>query len=107
MNDECFNKCRVFLEGQIDKNPENKELVCAYVKLIEVKSTHDRETQKAVIEKDIRQAEFSKQFQTAVHTNDTQFNINANKNWAETQQNWHRQQAGMFGSLLTSPYVTG
>ncbi len=41
MNSIDFDKCRVFLENMIEKNPENKELIQAYVKLIETKTEFD------------------------------------------------------------------
>lgn len=41
MNDFNFNNCRNFLERMIQSNPDNTELVKAYVKLIEKKSEVD------------------------------------------------------------------
>lgn len=114
MNNEDFNKCREFLESQISKKPENKELLTVYQRLIELKSDHDKETQKAIIvEKEIREAEYQKQLQSTVHTNNTQFDINANNNWAATQQNYqnnyaatqqnyHNQQTGTFNNFVNN-----
>ena len=36
-----FENCRAFLETQIDKNPENSDLVKAYVSLFENKTKFD------------------------------------------------------------------
>jgi molecular chaperone DnaK (HSP70) len=41
MNDFDFNKSRLFLETMIEKTPENKDLIQAYVKLIEKKTEFD------------------------------------------------------------------
>lgn len=41
MNNCDFDKSRNFLEYMIEKNPENKELIQAYVKLIEKKTEFD------------------------------------------------------------------
>ena len=41
MNNIDFDKCRYFLENMIEKNPESKDLIQAYVKLIEAKSRFD------------------------------------------------------------------
>lgn len=41
MNDFNFNNCRNFLERMIEANPDNAELVKAYVKLIEKKAEVD------------------------------------------------------------------
>ena len=41
MNDWIFNECRNFLESMINKEPENKELIQAYIKLIEKKTESD------------------------------------------------------------------
>ena len=118
MNSEDFNKCREFLESQISEKPENKELLAVYQRLIEVKGDHDKETQKAMIEKEIREAECQKQFQSTAHTNNTQFEINANNNLSATQQNYQNnaaatrqnydtQQAGVFNNFLNNglPYL--
>lgn len=41
MNDFNFNNCRNFLERMIESNPDNAEIVKAYVKLIEKKAEVD------------------------------------------------------------------
>jgi putative N-acetylmannosamine-6-phosphate epimerase len=41
MNSFDFNNCRFFLEEIIKNNPENKEYISAYIKLIEKKSDFD------------------------------------------------------------------
>jgi hypothetical protein len=41
MNNVDFQNCRLFLEAQIEKNPENHELIKAYVRLIEKKTEFD------------------------------------------------------------------
>lgn len=113
MNSEDFNKCREFLEQQISNSPENKEMIAVYQKLIELKSTHDKETQKAMIEKEVRESEFQKQYQSTVHTNNTNFDMNSQNNWAATQQNYqnnmaatqqnyHNQQYSAFNGMVNS-----
>lgn len=116
MNSEDFNKCREFLESQIAKNPENKELIETYRYLIESKSNYDKETQKSIIEKEVREAEFQKQLQSTIHTNNTNYGIaagnnlaatqqNYQNNYAATQQNWHTQQAGAFNNIVNSGLI--
>ncbi|MBS7690168.1 hypothetical protein I0E98_05535 [Pseudomonas lalucatii] len=51
MKSEDFNKCREFLEKEISEHPENGELLKVYLRLIELKSDYDKETDKAWIEK--------------------------------------------------------
>lgn len=41
MNGWDFNNCRAFLERMIHENPDNAELVKAYVKLVEKKTEYD------------------------------------------------------------------
>lgn len=41
MNQWDFNNCRLFLEEMIRANPENKDLIGAYQKLIEKKADFD------------------------------------------------------------------
>lgn len=43
MNNYDFSQCRFFLEDMLAKYPDNKELVSAYIKLIEKKTEFDIE----------------------------------------------------------------
>ena len=66
MNSQDFDKCRQFLEDQLSKNIDNKELLATYQKLIELKSQYDTATDKALIEKEIREAELNTQDRKSV-----------------------------------------
>lgn len=87
MKSEEFNKCREFLENQIqaltDETYRNN-LLQTYQKLLELKSTYDKDTDRALIEKEIKQAEFFEQTNQVYNTN-----------WHATQQNWQNNQASM------------
>lgn len=50
MNSWDFGQCRIFLEAMIAKHPDNKELVLAYIKLIEKKTEFDIEFFKCDVE---------------------------------------------------------
>lgn len=99
MNSEDFNKCREFLEKSLESSPENNELLNAYVKLLELKSKYDTETDKALIEKEIRESELQANYQTAVHTNNTNYNTASNQNFAE---NYRHDQTQMHGTVQTA-----
>lgn len=114
MNSEDFNKCRQFLEEQLSKNIENKDLLATYQKLIELKSQYDQATDKAVIEKELKQAELDTQFRTTVHTSNvefdkaihrhnTDFNIAANNNATQFQQHHMTTQAGILNTAMGQP----
>ncbi|MEG9304503.1 hypothetical protein [Psychrobacter celer] len=47
MHNDNFNRCANFLEQLIMNNPENKEALSAYTKLLEYKSKFDAEVYKA------------------------------------------------------------
>ncbi len=115
MKSEEFEKCREFLEKSISENPDNNGFLEAYVKLIELKSTYDKETDKALIEKEIRQAEFNTQYNTAVHTNNTDydksvyqnntdFNVANNNNNAASFQHQQTQQFGAVNNAMNNGY---
>lgn len=90
MKSEEFNKCREFLENQIQASTDEtyrNNLLQTYQKLLELKSTYDTDTDRALIEKEIKQAEFSAQT-NQVH----------NANWHATQQNWQNNQASMHNN---------
>ena len=114
MNSEDFNKCRQFLEEQLSKNIENKDLLATYQKLIELKSQYDQTTDKAVIEKEIKQAEFDAQYHTvlqtsnvdyskAVHKNNIDYNIAANNAATQFQQHQMTTQAGVLNTAMGQP----
>jgi len=82
MNSEDFNKCRVFLEKLIVQDGINESALNAYVKLIELKSIHDREIEKSVIEKEIRESESYDKYRASRHRNDTDYDIARDNNRA-------------------------
>jgi hypothetical protein len=96
MKTEEFNKCRQFLEEQLSNNLDNKELIAAYVKLIESKSQYDTATDKAIIEKEIREAELNTQFRTTAYANDTDLNKAIHRNNIDYSMAWNTQQAESY-----------
>lgn len=64
MRTEEFNKCREFLEGQIIRTPDNKELISAYQKLLELKSIYDTKIHTSILEKKKRDTEAQQQIKT-------------------------------------------
>ncbi len=107
MKSEDFDKCRQFLEKTIAENPENGETLKVYLRLIELKSEYDKETDKAWIEKEIRQAEYNFQYQSTVHTNNTDLdktyhtnNTNHNMAWNQNQaENYRNDQNQMHNTV--------
>jgi hypothetical protein len=93
MKSEDFEKCRVFLEKSISDSPENGELLKVYLRLIELKSEYDKETDKAWIEKEIRETESNLQFQATVHSNNTDFNKTQHTNNSNNNTAWNQQQS--------------
>ena len=93
MKDEQFNKCREFLEKSISESPENGELLKVYLRLIELKSEYDKETDKAWIEKEIRETESNLNYQATVHTNNTEFDKTTHTNNTNHSMAWNQQQA--------------
>ncbi len=83
MESEDFNKCREFLEGLIKSAPENDKYLEAYVNLIGLKSKYDLDTEKAIIEKELRESEYDYNHRTAVHSNNTDYEKSVNRNEAE------------------------
>ncbi|QWL62119.1 hypothetical protein HQ399_07585 [Aeromonas jandaei] len=128
MKTEEFNKCREFLENAISANTENGEFLIAYQKLIELKSIYDRETDKARIEKEIREAEFNTKYQTTVHSNNTDYNkslnqnnvdysvalhtnntnldINRNNNLSSIIQNNQNQHFGLANNMISNGFTS-
>lgn len=113
MKSEEFNNCREFLEKLISDNLENNGFLEAYVKLIELKSLYDKETDKALIEKEIREAEFNSQFNTAIHTNNTDYhksvyqnntdyNIATTNNQAASYQHYQTQHYGAMNNAINN-----
>lgn len=62
MRTEEFNKCREFLEGQIMRTPDNKELIATYQKLLELKSIYDTEIHISMLDKKPGKWSFSNMF---------------------------------------------
>ena len=96
MKSEDFDKCRQFLEAAISDSPDNGELLKVYLRLIELKSEYDKETDKAWIEKEIREAEFNTQYHTAVHSNNTDLNKTYHTNNTNHSMAWNQQQAESY-----------
>ncbi|MCO6507383.1 MAG: hypothetical protein J6578_01105 [Snodgrassella sp.] len=109
MRTEEFNKCREFLEGQIMRTPDNKELIAAYQKLLELKSIYDTEIHISMLDKKARRMEFQQQVQTTVSAtenhqegistkddvqnyNQLQLNQNNQNNLMANQKNWYNYQ---------------
>ena len=114
MNSQDFDKCRQFLEGQLSKNIENKELIATYQKLLELKSQYDTATDKAVIEKELRQAELEAHYHTAIHTsnvdydkavhrNNTEYGIATNNNATQFHQHQMTTAAGVVNTAMSQP----
>jgi len=102
---EEFNKVREFLEKMLDKDPNHQGFLEAYVKLIEAKSKFDLDTNKAVIEKEVRQSELNHDLWKTQDTNNANVQMQQNTNYADMQRTFHtnahqtQQQynQGMFG----------
>lgn len=103
MNSDDFNKCRAFLEEQIAGSQDKKDLLLVYQRLIELKSEHDKATTKAVIEKEIREAELNEKFNSSVHANNTSHNMALNKNVTDYQINRDNQMFATYQGMV--PYV--
>ena len=80
MKDEYFAQCSNFLEELIRESSEKKEFLSAYMELIKLKSDYDKATDKALIEQEIRKLEIQMQYDSTVHTNNTNYNIAMNQN---------------------------
>lgn len=102
MNSDDFNKCRAFLEGQITESQDKKELLDVYRRLLELKSEHDKATTKAVIDKEIKEAELREKFSSTVHTQNTQHNMDLNRVAAGVQINRDNQLFGAYNATI--PY---
>lgn len=107
MRTEEFNKCREFLEGQIMRTPDNKELIATYQKLLELKSIYDTEIHISMLDKKARKMEFQQQVQsgsvTVAETHEDGMDIkddsqNYNQlqhnqtNLMANQKNWYNYQ---------------
>lgn len=64
---DFYDSCRIFLESMIEKNPENKELVNAYIKLIETYSKREDNINKLNIEQYKSNTEYNKELMTNQH----------------------------------------
>jgi len=93
MNSQDFDKCRQFLEDHLSRNIDNKDLLAVYQKLIELKSQYDTATDKALIEKEVREAELNTQFRTSAYNNDTDLNKAMHRNNTDLNMAWNTQQA--------------
>lgn len=80
MNSHDFDNCREFLENLIKQEGINESLLNVYSKLIELKSLHDKEIEKAVIEKEIRESESYNDLHAKKHRNDTDYDITRDNN---------------------------
>ncbi len=111
MDTEEFNKVRTFLENMLEKNPDHQGFLDTYNKLIEAKSKFDLETHKAIIEKEIRQAEYSMDLHKTQDTNNANVQMNQNNNYADmqrtfntnahqTQQGYHNQAFGVMNNAI-------
>ena len=112
MNDQQFAACRTFLEERIQEGTEHQlKFLEAYVELVKLKSMHDTQTNKAVIEKEIKLAEANERRETAGLQAQAEVRKNydsgsfglqqcMNSNAAATQQNWDTNQAGMHNTGL-------
>jgi hypothetical protein len=118
MNSQDFDKCRQFLEKHLSENIDNKNLFAIYQRLIELKSQYDLETDKVVIEKQLREADLNTQYHTAVHTNNTEYNktvhknntdfgIAANNNGAASHQHYQTQHYGAVNNALNQGWLPG
>ncbi|TKE96023.1 hypothetical protein [Vibrio kanaloae] len=83
MNSEDFDNCRKFLEQMIEKSPDEERYLNSYMTLIDLKSKYDLETEKAIIENELRESEFDYSYKTVVHTNNTEYDKAENKNEAD------------------------
>ncbi|MBO0612069.1 hypothetical protein [Thiothrix fructosivorans] len=77
MNDNAFYQCKFFIEQCISQNPENQEMVKAYVSLIEQKTKFDI-------------AFFSQSAEVQKNWNDNQAKVNTN--WQTTQTDIAKKQ---------------
>lgn len=118
MNSQDFDKCRQFLEKQLSENIENKDLLAIYQRLIELKSQYDLETDKAVIDKQLRENELNIQYHTAVHANNTDYNkavhknntdfgIAVNNNTAANYQHYEAQRFGSYNNAVNQGLIQG
>lgn len=119
MKSEEFNKCREFLENQIQAATDEayrSNLLQTYQKLLELKSIYDKDTDRALIEKEIKQAEFEAQTNQIYDTNhhETQrnwqdnqssMNNNWNDNLARVQKNYHNQEFGLVNNAMQNGYL--
>lgn len=80
MNSEDFDNCRKFLEKMIENNPDEECYLSSYMTLIDLKSKYDLETEKAIIEKELRESELDYSYEAIVHTNNTDYNKTENRN---------------------------
>lgn len=106
MKTEEFNKCREFLEKQIVENKENKDFLKAYEKLIELKSNYDKETDKALIEKEIREAELNTNYHATVHTNNTNHSMAVNENLSNIYQHQQTQYHNTINTAMQEGYIS-
>ncbi len=110
---EEFNKVREFLEKMLEKDPNHQGFLDAYIKLIEAKSKFDLETNKAVIEKEMRQSEVAYDLWKTQDTNNANVQMNQttayadmqrtfNTNAHQTQQQYNQGVVGLANQYLTN-----
>lgn len=108
---EEFNKVRAFLEKMLEQDPSHQGFLDTYTKLLEAKSKYDLETNKALIEKELRQEELNIDFLKTKDTNNANVGMNQNTNLAnlyqnantnahQTQQNYNNGMFNLANQLL-------
>lgn len=93
MNSEDFNKCREFLEKQIENDCSNTELIKTYARLIELKSEHDIKTHEAIIKLEISQHQNQTDYNKTLVEKNTEYNVAVQNAGAQIQQNYQNNQA--------------
>jgi len=80
MNNYAFEQCRFFLEQKINEQPENNELIKAYITLMEQKTTFD----------------------IAYFSQDAEIQKNWNDNQTEMNKAWNNSQTEIAKVNLTN-----
>lgn len=103
MNSPDFNDSRKFLEKLLEQDPSNSGILATYTKLLTLKSKYDLKTDKAVIEKEIRQAELNVDLNKTDSVNSANVQMNYQDNVAQTQQSHyghhHATQQAAWGAI--------
>lgn len=103
MNSSDFNDARKFLEKLLEQDQSNSGILATYTKLLTLKSKYDLKTDKAVIEKEIRQAELNVDLNKTHSSNSASVQMNYQDNAAQTQQSHyahhHATQQAAWGAV--------